>query len=107
MTEAENWQIIGDLLNRAGGQVGETLDHPSTLNPDEWSNWTWETEPQGDKQSVTLKHWKDQYDFDREQLTIPFPPILTEGEQAAFVNNALEKINLLRSRATRPPAAAG
>lgn len=103
MTEVETLEVIGHLLNRAGSQVGVTLDHPSALGPDGWSNWTWAIEQQGGEQVICIKHWKDQYDFDRADMAVRLPPVLSEAEQEKFVKVALEKIDLLRSRSTSPP----
>jgi hypothetical protein len=100
MTEAETLEIINHLLNRAGNQLGVTLNHPSALEPDGWSNWTWELEPQGGGQVLCIKHWWDQYDFDREDMPVRLPPILSEVEQEAFVKAALEKIALLKRRSS-------
>src|SRR5215510_13082185 len=104
MTEAETLEIINHLLNQAGSQLGVKLDHPSALEPDEWSNWTWEIEQQEDEPFIRIKHWKDQYDFDREDMPVRLPPVLSESERKEFVKVALDKIDLLRSRSTSPLA---
>jgi hypothetical protein len=104
MTEAETLEIINHLLNQAGSQMGVKLDHPSALEPNEWSNWTWEIEQEENRPFIRIKHWKDQYDFDREDMPVRLPPILTELEQESFVNHALKKIDLLKSRSSSPLA---
>jgi hypothetical protein len=98
VTEAETWETINKLINRAGEQLEVKIDHPSGLGTERWSNWTWEDEHYGDKRIITFKHWKDQYSFDKEVMTIRYPPVLSEEEQAEFVKLALEKIELLKNR---------
>jgi hypothetical protein len=98
MTEAETWKTINDLINRAGKQIEVKIDHPSTPGTERWGNWTWEDETHGDKRIITFKHWKDQYSFDKEVMTVRSPPVLSEAEQEEVVKIALEKIELLKNR---------